>query len=322
MARPRYQPGSRHVIEVKRHRGRKPVATYLASRLCINDRRTLYLLEHGQVLVNGARVAASDFIDLEGHSTIEVLFPVNWPPYLEPTELPLDILHEEEAFVVLNKQPGIVVHPARGHLSGNTLQNGLIHRYLNVPHPDKTIAPVHRLDKDTTGVLVFARTREAYRDLTRQFSTPCPKKTYLAVCSGRADWQACTVDQPLGEDPDWPSRGRILPVSEGGREAVTELRCVESGPDWTLVEARPVTGRGHQIRLHLAYLGLPILADRDYNPAPVCPLISRQALHACELTIAHPLTGAPLTFRAPLPADLNALLNALRAGASADAAQE
>ncbi len=312
MARPRYRPGSSHTIEVKRHRGRKPVATYLASRLCINDRRTLYLLEKGEVKVNGLRVSAGDFIDLEGHSTIEVTFPINWPPYLEPTELPLHILYEEESFVVLNKQPGIVVHPARGHLSGNTLQNGLIHRYLQDMNPDKTIAPVHRLDKDTTGVLVFARTREAYRDLTRQFSTPCPKKTYIAVCAGRADWQTCTVDQPLGEDPDWPSRGRILPVQDGGREAVTEFRRLEVGADWTLVEARPITGRGHQIRLHLAHLGLPILADRDYNPHPDNEFISRQALHAAELSLAHPFRAVPLTFHAPLPADLTALLAALR----------
>lgn len=316
MARPRYRPGSRVVIEVKRHRGRKPVATYLASRLCINDRRTLYLLEQGSVTVNDVRVSASDFIDLEGHSTIVVDFPINWPPYLEPTEMPLEILHEEPSFVVLNKQPGIVVHPARGHLSGNTLQNGLIHRYLHDEEPDKTIAPVHRLDKDTTGVLVFARTREAYRDLTRQFSTPGPKKTYLAVTDGCATWEECTVDQPLGEDPDWPSRGRILPVEQGGREAVTHFRRLESGADWSLIEATPITGRGHQIRLHLAFLGLPIVADLDYNPHPQHPHINRQALHACALTIAHPLTGAALSFAAPLPADLSALLTALRARSS------
>lgn len=312
MARPRYRPGSSCVIEVKYNRGRKPIATYLASRLCINDRRTLYLLEHGEVKVNGQPVSAGDIIDFTEHSTIAVTFPINWPPYLEPTQMPLEILYEEDSFVILNKPADIVVHPARGHLSGNTLQNGLIHRYLADMNPDKTVAPVHRLDKNTTGVLVFARTREAYRDLTRQFSTPNPKKTYLAICDGQADWEECSVDQPLGEDPDWPSKGKILPLAEGGREAITTFKRLECGSNWSLIEARPVTGRGHQIRLHLAYLNLPIISDVDYNPRPVSPLIARHALHATELHITHPLSGAPLRFTAPLPTDMQKLLNSLK----------
>ena len=116
MARPRYRPGSSLRIEVKRNRDRKPIATYLASRLCINDRRTLYLLSKGEVKVNGVRVEAGDILDFGEHSTIDVTFPLAWPPYLEPTEMSLEVLHEEESFVVLNKAPGIVVHPARGQI--------------------------------------------------------------------------------------------------------------------------------------------------------------------------------------------------------------
>lgn len=315
MARPRYLPGSTHSFTVKRDRGRRTLGTYLASRLNINDRRALFLLEKGEVRFNGRRVGVGDILDVCAQSVVEVVFPQEWPPYMAPREMELRILHEDAQMCVLDKPPGIVVHPARGHLSGNTVQNGLIHHYREDTNPDKSIAPVHRLDRDTTGVLVFARTRAAYRELTRLFATPSPKKTYLAICEGVPDWRERVVELPIGESPEWQSRSAVVAVEDGGRAARTELRCLEHGADWSLIEARPITGRGHQIRLHLAEIGLPLFGDSDYNPHSMRVGISRQALHASALRITHPEDGREVEFSAPLPEDMRDLLAGLRAQA-------
>ncbi len=313
MARPRYRPGSTHSFEVKRNRGVRKMGPYLASRLLINDRRALYLLDQGEVKLNGVRVGLDDEVDVFSGSVVTVRFPDEWPPYLKPTEMELDIIYEDDCMVVLNKPAGIVVHPARGHLSGNTIQNGLIHRYRDDTNPDKSVAPPHRLDKDTSGVLVFSRTREAYRSLTAQFSTPEPKKTYLAITEGEAQWDSIIVDQPLGDDPEWPSRGTVLPVEEGGKESITEFTCLERIGGCSIIQARPITGRGHQIRLHLKYLNLPIISDLDYNKeGKTFEPINRQALHASSLSLKHPLTDEPLEFEAPLLADMKELMAALR----------
>lgn len=313
MARPRYLPGSRHSFEVKRNRGVRTMGSYLASRLLVNDRRALYILEKGEVRVNGVTIGLEDRVDLYPGSVVQVRFPDEWPPYLKPTEMDLQIIYEDEHMVAVNKPSGIVVHPARGHLSGNTVQNGLIHRYLSDTNPDKTIAPAHRLDKDTSGVMVFSRTRAAYRSLTAQFATPGPKKTYLAISVNKPEWEQITVDQPLGEDPENRQYVTILPVEAGGKNALTDFSLLESTGGYSLIQARPHTGRGHQIRVHLAHLGLPIICDEYYNPNPCGhDCINRQALHAHELVIKHPVSNESLKLHAPLPEDMESFIQRLR----------
>lgn len=314
MPRPRHVPGSTVVYEVRNRSGKKPLAAYLGSRLGVVDAWAEDLVASGCVSLDGETAVPGQLINLsDGPHRIEVRFPDAWPRHMAATEMPLDILHEDEGLIVLNKPPGIVVHPARGHLHNQTLQNGVRHRYRHLIGREETcIGPPHRLDKDTSGVIVFALQRPVYVDLVAQFSASAPHKEYFAILDGRPVFDETVCDSPIGPDPACPSRGRTTTLEAGGKSARTDFRILERGDGWALARAVPHTGRPHQIRVHAAAMGLPLAGDLDYNPDPSRLGLARQALHAASLTFRHPLRGGPFRCDAPLPHDMEQALARLR----------
>ncbi len=236
------------------------------------------------------------------------LDPVSDPvgPVHAAQDIPLDVRYEDDALLVINKPEGMVVHPGNGVPDG-TLLNALLHR-----RPELAQVPragiVHRLDKDTTGLLVVACTIEAQTDLVRQLQARTVSRRYVAVVSGavRADG---VVDAPIGRHP--VQRTRMAVVSNG-KQAVTHYALRERLRGASVVECRLETGRTHQIRVHMASIGHPLLGDDTYAPRPVAALFHRQALHAWRLGLVHPLTGKDMCWEVAVPEDMSALIDSLR----------
>lgn len=314
MTRPRFAPGSTAFFSVKQRSGKIKLARYLAARLGVVEPWAADLVDNGLVKLDGMPTGPGECINLSaGPHTMEVTFPEAWPRHMAATEMALDIVYEDEHVVGLNKEAGRVVHPARGHLDNQTMQNGMRHRYRHLlGREDATIGPPHRLDKDTSGVILFSLTRSGYTNLVNQFSTGKPHKEYIAVASGNPDFSELTCNLPIGPDPDHRGRGKILGVERGGKTARTDFRVLEKGNGWAAMLAVPHTGRAHQIRIHAAALGLPLLADAEYNARPGEFGFHRQALHASVLCFSHPFDGRPMRIEAPLPDDMRLLIRRLR----------
>jgi len=253
---------------------------------------------------------------------IEVAPPPPSPSELLPQEIPLDVLYEDEHLIVINKPPGLVVHPAAGNPDG-TLVNALLAHCHDLSGVGGVERPgiVHRLDKDTSGVLVAAKSDAAHRALSLAFRWRTTDKRYLAVTYGSFEGDEGVVDAPIARHPEERKRMAVVP---GGRPARTLYQVRERFTGCALVECRLVTGRTHQVRVHMAHVGHALVGDPTYSgrqwrtipdpeTAAACRDFPRQALHAWKLTVAHPATGEPMTFEAPLPADMRGLLTALRA---------
>jgi len=270
-------------------------------------------IDGGLITVNGRQTKPARLIRPGDVITCHV--PVREPPPVEPEPLALRVLHEDGEILVIDKPPGLVMHPGPGHWTG-TLLNALVYHVGDERGAGRRARPglVHRLDKGTSGVLVIAKTDAAHRDLSRQFRAHSVHRVYLALVSG-AVRRGGLIDQRLGRDTR--DRRRVSTRSPATRRAVTEYRVAERlGPDATLVEARPHTGRTHQIRVHLASIGHPVLGDASYGTAPADPALPRAMLHAAVLGFAHPASGEYVEFRAPLPADVEHAVARCRAGAS------
>ena len=292
-------------------------------------------IDAGGVQVDGA-VAKPSLRLRTGNvvAVIELEFPREGPV---PQAIPLEILHEDEAIVVVNKPAGMIVHPAKGHWEG-TLAGALAHHFETLSGRGGRERPgiVHRLDRDTSGVIVVAKTDRAHDALAAQFKARRVEKQYLAIVVGVPDRDQDLVDEPIGDHPTQREKKAIRRGHTSGRDAVTLVEVVERFAGYALVRARPKTGRTHQIRLHLAHIGCPVLCDRLYggraqiteleliprersgqnspasSPAEAEPLLARQALHAHRLQFAHPTSGATVQFEAPLPEDFEHTLAALR----------
>jgi len=265
------------------------------------------MIDRGFVLLNGkdpkasSRVREGDVIDFE--------IPPAEPMAAEPQAIPLDVVYEDDDIVVINKARGMVVHPAAGNRSG-TLVNALLARCPDLGAIGDKIRPgiVHRLDKDTTGLLVVAKNEHALKDLQEQIKARRAKRTYLALVHGRPP-AGGAVDAPVGRDPN--NRKRMAVVSSG-RPARTVYEVVERFERYSLLRVMLDTGRTHQIRVHMSHIGHPVAGDPVYGRRKSDLDIGGQALHAAELRIEHPVTHKPLVFSAPLPADFEAVLAGLR----------
>lgn len=274
------------------------------------------LIDAERVRVDGRGVKGGTL--LRGGETLEVRAGAPAPSAPEPEDLPLTVLHQDRDVVAIDKPAGMVVHPAPGSWHG-TLVNALLHRGL-VAEGMAAERPgiVHRLDKETSGVLIVARNAHAHEALSRAFHDREVKKAYLAVVLRTPRRRSGIIDWPIGRHPS--ERKRMSVRSARGRAAETRYWVLESFGGLALVRVEPATGRTHQIRVHLAALGHPVLADPIYGarkgrarpaegPGVAFP---RQALHASEIRFAHPSSGEPVAISAPLPADMSALLRELR----------
>ena len=272
---------------------------FLAARIGeLSRSRIQALMEEGRVLVNGGAKLRS--CKLRGGEKITLTVPPAIASENLPENIALEVLHEDEDLIVINKPAGIVVHPAPGH-AGGTLVNALLHHCKELSGIGGVERPgiVHRLDKETSGCLVAAKNDAAHQSLTEQFAGREVRKTYLAICTGILKKKKGTINVPLGRHPVHRQRMGVL-LRGGGREAVTDWLVLAELPCGTLVQCTLHTGRTHQIRVHLKHLGHPVLGDEVYGKRGK---FSRQMLHAWKLGFAHPRTGNPLDFTAPIPPD-------------------
>jgi 23S rRNA pseudouridine1911/1915/1917 synthase len=247
------------------------------------------------------------------HVVVDVPAPPPPPPPLVAEDIPVPLLYQDTRILVIDKPPGLTVHPGAGQHSG-TLVNALLGISTELSGVGGADRPgiVHRLDKDTSGVIIIARDDRAHRDLSAQFKARSTAKRYLAIVKG-APPERGTIDRPIGRN--LRDRKKMAVREDQGRHAVTHFEVRERFADAAaLIELRIETGRTHQIRVHMASLGYGILADASYGRrSPLDALIGRQALHARELSVTHPESGARCCFRAPIPSDIAATLEELRA---------
>lgn len=256
-----------------------------------------FLIERGSVTCNGKPMKKREIPSLGDE--IQVFFMTSPEIELTPEEIPLDILYEDAWIICINKPAGMVVHPAPGHPTG-TFVNALLYHCRSLPPQDLRPGIVHRLDKETSGVLLAAKTVEAHQKLIDMFSKREMTKEYLAITVGSPGNQ--TVDLPIGRHP---VNRKEMTVNEKGRSAITHLETLQSKDGFSLVKAKPVTGRTHQIRVHLKAVKTPVLGDRTYGPEKLSNKlkIERQLLHAHRLSFSHPITGVRVEIEAPIPED-------------------
>ena len=260
---------------------------------------------------------------------VRVLF--EHPPYeflLKPEDIPLDIVHEDEELLVINKAAGMVVHPGHGNYSG-TLLNALVYHFDNLPvNKDKRPGLVHRIDKDTSGLLVIAKTEKAMAHLAEQFFLKTSSRSYLALVWGNVADDHGTIEGHIGRDPKNRLLMKVFPEGDTGKEAITHYEVIERFGYVSLVQCRLETGRTHQIRVHMKYIGHTLFNDSRYGGDAILKgtvftkykqfvenafkLLPRQALHAQTLGFDHPGTGKRMEFTAPIPADMEACIEKWR----------
>ncbi|MBI3764551.1 MAG: RluA family pseudouridine synthase [Chloroflexi bacterium] len=269
------------------------------------------LIENGLVAVDGV-VAAKVGQKVEGGERVVVRVPPVVPAAIQPEAIPLAIVYEDDDIIVIDKPAGMIVHPSAGHVRG-TLAHAVLGHDPEIEGVGGEQRPgiVHRLDKETSGLIVVAKNDRAHRDLQRQFKSRAVEKVYTALVDGAPPTDRGRIETPIGRDPR--NRKRMAVVSgDLGREAITEYRVVEKFQAHTLVEARPRTGRTHQIRVHFAFLGCPVAGDTVYGRRHSTIATPRHFLHAARLTLALPSTGGRKVFDAPLPEALQQVLFDLR----------
>jgi 23S rRNA pseudouridine1911/1915/1917 synthase len=269
------------------------------------------LIADGFVLVNGAPAKKAGQV-IDPGTTVEMRVPPPVPSGLVGEDIPLDIVFENEDLLVVNKPAGMVVHPAAGHDTG-TLVHAALGYEPELEGVGGEVRPgvVHRLDKDTSGLIVLAKNERAIRWLQDQFRLRYVEKTYLALVDGKPPTPTGRVEASIGRDPHNRKKMAVLPTNKG-REAVSEYKTLESFKEHTLLEFRPHTGRTHQIRLHCAFLGCPIVGDEVYGRKKFSVETNRHFLHAYRLTIVLPGENEARMFEAPLPVELERVLTALR----------
>ncbi|MBE7004368.1 MAG: RluA family pseudouridine synthase [Ruminococcaceae bacterium] len=267
------------------------------------------LIADGRVLVDGRPAAKS--CKLAGTEAIELTLPEPEPIDAVPQDIPLDIVFEDADVVVVNKPSGLVVHPAPGHPDGTLVNALLYHCGASLSGVGGALRPgiVHRIDRDTSGLIIAAKNDAAHRALAEQLKDHTLARTYECITVGAPREESGTVDAPIARDPR--DRKRMAVVS-GGREAVTHWEVVERYPGHAHLRCRLETGRTHQIRVHMAYIGHPILGDTVYGAKKPVPGLTGQCLHAVGLRFLHPRTGEPVELTCPLPYEFTQMLKKLQ----------
>jgi 23S rRNA pseudouridine1911/1915/1917 synthase len=284
---------------------------YLAKVLDLSRSSLQHDMEKGLVTKEGKPVKASYKVKMGDVFTVVI------PPAVsleaEPEPIPLDILYEDEDVIVVNKPRGMVVHPAAGNYTG-TLVNALLYHCKDLSGINGVARPgiVHRLDKDTSGVMICAKNDKAHLSLSQEIKDKEAKRTYIAVVRGNIKDDRGRIETLIDRDPK--DRMRMAVVPSGGRLAVTDYEVLERYGRFTVVRCQLQTGRTHQIRVHMTYLGHPLVGDPKYQPQKTCFSIDGQALHSETLTFRHPRTGKIMSFTAPLPSDMETILTRLRHG--------
>ena len=298
-------------LELTADRGGERLDTFIARRCPeLSRSHARRLIDEGLVSVNGRQAKPSERVT--AGLSVNVTIPPPETITLVPEAIPLTIIYQDGDIIVLDKPAGLTVHPAPGHPSG-TLVNALLAACPDLRGIAGTRRPgiVHRLDKDTSGLMVVAKNDRAQRALQRQLKDRDVRKTYLALVRGVPAPREGTIAAPIGRHPK--NRKKMAVVADG-REATTRYRVREeiAGGQYSLLEVEPVTGRTHQIRVHLAAVGHPVVGDATYGRPSAA--VGRQFLHAHKLAFGMPLGGRTVEFESPLPADLREALSQLRAG--------
>jgi 23S rRNA pseudouridine1911/1915/1917 synthase len=314
--------GSSFFIQVmKKDRGKRLDQFLSETDLNLSRSQAKLLIQKHHILLN--QKPAKTSVHVKAGDRISGTLPEPKSLSLEPEPLPLTILYEDSSIIVIDKPPGMVVHPAYGNLSG-TLVNALLYHCKDLAGINGVLRPgiVHRLDKDTSGVMVVAKDDEAFQHLTKQFKNRTVKKVYSAIVYGKFSQDEGLIDSAIGRHPS--ERKRMSTRTKRGREAITRWKKVEEFDGCTLLEIFPQTGRTHQIRVHFSSIGHPLLGDRLYGrkgrPGTIhdpvfkecVKKMDRQALHAQRLEFTHPRTGESVQFISPIPQDMKEVLEWLR----------
>jgi 23S rRNA pseudouridine1911/1915/1917 synthase len=318
----------RVTLHIRRRLPGRRIDKYLHSRFPRLSRTLIQrLIKQGAVTVNGKPTKAS--YEPDGHDRVELVIPPPEPYDLVREQIPLDIIYEDDHMLAINKQKGVIVHPSKTSQTG-TIANGLAWYASSLSHGEDPFRPgiVHRLDKNTTGVMLVAKTDEAHWRLSLQFERRIVRKTYLGVVEGSPQLDSDVIDAPLAAHTTIKDR-YIIPgchagvLSRLGKEAITEYEVVERFRGYSLVHLHPKTGRTHQLRVHMSYIGHPMAGDTFYGGHHVSefhltgtgsdlPLTNQQALHAYRIRFKHPIHETTMELEAPPPEELAKLISLLR----------
>jgi len=264
------------------------------SRSLISD-----LMEQGFVTVNGAPCIKK--YKVKSGDVFEIKMPKEEAPSLEPKDIPFDVIHETDSYVVINKPAGLTVHPAPGNFD-NTLVNALLFRFNINDDNDFRPGIVHRLDKDTSGLIIVAKDRDSREKLAKMFADRLVDKRYYALCQGNPKWDHKIIEAPIGRHK---TNRKKQAVTEEGRDAKSEVWVKERHDRFFAAEIKIYTGRTHQIRVHMAHINCPLMGDEVYgNKSAKGFKINRQALHSWKLAFKCPFTGEDVSYEAPIPEDM------------------
>lgn len=299
----------KHEITIAKEDARKRLDVFLAENLQESRSFLQKGILEGWVKVNGAVVKPNYKLKEKDHVSVDVPPPPE--PSITPENIPLDIIYEDKDILVVNKPRGMVVYPAPGNYSG-TLINAVLFHTKDLSARSGLMRPgiVHRLDKDTSGAIVLAKTDNAHMSLSRQFKNRQVTKVYYTLVWGNVKEDKATINAPIGRHD--VKRTKMQVASKSSREAVTHFKVIERFNDFTFLEVTIETGRTHQIRVHMQFIGHPVVADPVYSRKKPPFNIKGQALHAYKLGFCHPSTGKYMEFTAPIPDDMNSILEILR----------
>ncbi|MFC4075585.1 RluA family pseudouridine synthase [Salinithrix halophila] len=292
------------VHRVREEEDGKMVRQVLKNRFRFSRRMFRRIRQGEGVMVNGEPVYLTSRV--RAGDEVQVPVPTDEGEGIEPQPIPIDVVHEDDDLIILDKPPGIVVHPTRGYKDG-TLANALAH-FWRERGEFHLVRPVTRLDKNTSGLIVFAKHAHAHGFLSKEMDRRRYKREYLALVQGRMEQRSGMMDGPIGRSKEFPARRR---VTAEGVHAVTHFHVLRTFPEASLLRLSLETGRTHQIRVHLSHEGHPIIGDDLYGGKGGVVDLDRQALHATSLTLVHPRDGREYHFESPLPPDMAGLLHDL-----------